>query len=654
MKRLAPNLFDRRFADLVEMGRARLPGLAPDWTDYNAHDPGITLMELLAWVTEAQLYALGRMRRDERAAYAALFGLAARGTEPARGLIWPDRLDPRAPAATVSQSLVIPFDAVIDMQGAGTPTFRPAAKLLWVPGRVQRLAARLAGGRTVDYTAINARGGPAFQPFGPSAGSGDVLLMEFACRGDDGLFPAKRAEADGALWPIGIRADKPLTDGGTDPGALFAAAALTPSASSLAATLVTPAGRVPLAIASDSSAGLLRTGVLLLDLSAVKDSPGNFTIELRATHGFERPPRVLRIEPNVLPVVQGQVVPDEVHVATGNPDWTFQLDVPGLRFAPFEPPVRIELRDPLTGRRDEWRLGRLVDSGPLDTVHEFDAATQRVSFGNGVNGSMPPAGAAMLATYAVSDGERGGAAANHRWHVGGFAGAFGVNLDAVGGGAAPTGWIDERREARRRAREDHALVSVEDIVAAALALPLLEVVRAWVPAPHEEAPRTGVVTLVAMRARTSEEEAAMLETPETPETPRWLEGIRRRLAPKMPLATRLVVTAPRYVPFSVRASIEVAAGRDPATVLADIHSALKARLALTGIAARRPGVPVTKRDLLAWIRVVEGVRQVAALRLVPASGIAADQIAVPRNGLPRFDLAASTLDIRRAASGGAP
>jgi hypothetical protein len=61
MRRLAPDLFDRRFQDLMEVGRARLPGLAPDWTDHNAHDPGITLMELLAWVSEAQLYSLGRI-----------------------------------------------------------------------------------------------------------------------------------------------------------------------------------------------------------------------------------------------------------------------------------------------------------------------------------------------------------------------------------------------------------------------------------------------------------------------------------------------------------------------------------------------------------------------------------------------------------------
>src|SRR3954464_1398478 len=100
MTRLAPDLFDRRFDDLVEAGRSQLPALAPDWTDYNAHDPGITLMELLAWVTEAQLYSLGHIRRDDRAAYAELMDLEPPGPQPAHGLIWPDRSDAASPAAT--------------------------------------------------------------------------------------------------------------------------------------------------------------------------------------------------------------------------------------------------------------------------------------------------------------------------------------------------------------------------------------------------------------------------------------------------------------------------------------------------------------------------------------------------------------------------
>src|SRR5437763_7591257 len=104
MKPLAPNLFERRFQDLVEIGHARLPALAPEWTDHNAHDPGITLMELLAWVAEAQLYSLGHMRRDERVAYAALLGVAPGGTQGARGLIWPDRSDPSSPVTTYART----------------------------------------------------------------------------------------------------------------------------------------------------------------------------------------------------------------------------------------------------------------------------------------------------------------------------------------------------------------------------------------------------------------------------------------------------------------------------------------------------------------------------------------------------------------------
>ncbi len=47
MSGLAPNLFQRRFQDFMQIGRARLPSLSPEWTDHNAHDPGITLMGAL-------------------------------------------------------------------------------------------------------------------------------------------------------------------------------------------------------------------------------------------------------------------------------------------------------------------------------------------------------------------------------------------------------------------------------------------------------------------------------------------------------------------------------------------------------------------------------------------------------------------------------
>ena len=209
MTGLAPNLFDKRFQDLMEIGRARLPSLAPDWTDHNAHDPGITLMELLAWVAEAQLYALGHMRRDERAAYAALLGVAPGGTQGARGLIWPDRADPSSPVTTYSKTMVLSNETVINMVGVENPTFRPVDTLLWVPGSITSLVTRHADAQTADHTSANDRG-VAFLPFGENAGRRDVLSLLFQCRDDRGLFGKDRKLAKGARWAIGVRAAPPV------------------------------------------------------------------------------------------------------------------------------------------------------------------------------------------------------------------------------------------------------------------------------------------------------------------------------------------------------------------------------------------------------------------------------------------------------------
>ena len=61
-----PNLDDRTFADLVEEGRNMIPGLAPSWTDHNPSDPGITLLELFASVTEQLIYRTDRITNEHK------------------------------------------------------------------------------------------------------------------------------------------------------------------------------------------------------------------------------------------------------------------------------------------------------------------------------------------------------------------------------------------------------------------------------------------------------------------------------------------------------------------------------------------------------------------------------------------------------------
>lgn len=56
-----PDLDDRSFAELTAEATTLIPGLDPAWTNYNPSDPGITLVELLAWLTEMLIFQVNQI-----------------------------------------------------------------------------------------------------------------------------------------------------------------------------------------------------------------------------------------------------------------------------------------------------------------------------------------------------------------------------------------------------------------------------------------------------------------------------------------------------------------------------------------------------------------------------------------------------------------
>ena len=66
-----PNLDDRRFKDLVDEMRALIPRYAPDWTNHNISDPGIALVEMFAFLTEAMIYRLNRVPKAAEVLWAS-------------------------------------------------------------------------------------------------------------------------------------------------------------------------------------------------------------------------------------------------------------------------------------------------------------------------------------------------------------------------------------------------------------------------------------------------------------------------------------------------------------------------------------------------------------------------------------------------------
>ncbi|MGK0343994.1 MAG: hypothetical protein ACI855_000048, partial [Myxococcota bacterium] len=56
-----PNLDDRRYKDIVDEARTLIPQYTPEWTNLGDADPGMTLVQLFAWMTEMTIYRLNRV-----------------------------------------------------------------------------------------------------------------------------------------------------------------------------------------------------------------------------------------------------------------------------------------------------------------------------------------------------------------------------------------------------------------------------------------------------------------------------------------------------------------------------------------------------------------------------------------------------------------
>ena len=77
-------LDDQNFDMIVENARKAIRKYAPDWTDENAHDPGITLIELFAWLKEMQQFYMDQTTEPIETQFLKLLGQHRRIGQPSR------------------------------------------------------------------------------------------------------------------------------------------------------------------------------------------------------------------------------------------------------------------------------------------------------------------------------------------------------------------------------------------------------------------------------------------------------------------------------------------------------------------------------------------------------------------------------------------
>lgn len=166
----APALDDTRWSELVEEGRALIPLYAPEWTDHNLSDPGVTFAELFAWLAEMQVFQVDQVPERHRRKFLALVGIEPEGPRPARTVV-------RFSLPSGAAPLALP--ATIECEGrdpaADLVRMRTLRALRVVAAAVEAIVVRTEAGAQ-DVTA-RWRRGEGFAAFGDDPRPGATLEL---------------------------------------------------------------------------------------------------------------------------------------------------------------------------------------------------------------------------------------------------------------------------------------------------------------------------------------------------------------------------------------------------------------------------------------------------------------------------------------------
>ena len=634
-----PNLDDRRWEDLVAEARALIPRTAPAWTDHNVHDPGITFVELFAWLAEIQLYRANRVSERHHEVFASLAGVARRHRIPARVTVHVD--------GTPSVGRLLRAGTQLTPVGADDLIFETDADVPLTASRLVRVVVD-DGASTVDQTDANQREGTAFLAFGEDAAVGSSLQLGF----DD--FHAGEPE---------LRLTFELFDDDLRGGCNGEATAVADSSDDMTPVeapvrLVWESrgvhGWSVLDLKRDTTSGLAASGVVTLAMprGAARHHHLMWLRARLASGAYDIEPRVANVAVNVLPCSQQESVSDErlddaASVQAGGPNQTYRLRRAPL-LVPSDPTAEPVI---VTVDGDRWqRVDSFDASAPGSQHFVLDLDQGVIEFGNGLNGRIPAKGQDIrAASYRTCAGAAGNVAANQRWRFRreDIGGATLRSHAAAAGGADPESVAELELRGQAAFRRPARAVTAADIERVAIATPHVHVARAKaIPnCPHPES--ITVVVLPKVRPGRPRQSTRVSEA--------FRRSVQRHLERHRLLCDELHVTPPVFVAIGVRARLRLVKGAGPALVIARAREQLDRFLrgdldlsdvpsqdrspAATACPTRWPfGRAVMLSEIYAVLERVRGVDTVWAVELSGRQG----GVTVPRdaaNGIPLSPIA---------------
>ncbi|GAA3716410.1 putative baseplate assembly protein [Streptomyces tremellae] len=548
----SPNLDDRRFQQLVDEAKRYVQQRAPEWTDHNVSDPGVTLIETFAYLVDQLLYRLNRVPDKNYLAFLDLLGI--------------ELFPPAAASAEVDFWLSAPQPDTVAL-AAGTEVttaagedeeavvFATTGELSVVPSELTRLVTAPRRGEQTDRTGALADGAdvPCFQAapepgdallFGlPTAAPRCIVAVRVDSRvegvGVDPRQPPLVWEAwDGGRWQR-CETGEDSTGGLNRPGEVI---------------VHVPAGHTA-SVIGGTRAGWLRCRV-------VEPEPGQPFYSESPT---VREAAVFTVGGTMTAEHAETVVDVPLGTSEGVPGQVFRLERPPV-LLDGEPPV-VEVSSP-----EGWRRWSVVDhfgrSGPGDRHVHVNPATGEFTFPPALReadgtlrvcGDVPPKGAQVrVARYRTGGGPAGNVAR----------GAINVlrssvpyvarvgNREAAQGGVAGETVANAKLRAPQALRMQERAVTAEDYeIIARRAAPSVRRVRCL---PAADAP--GAVRVLVVPDAVADEGDDRLRFEQLIPSDHVLAAIAEALDERRLIGTRLVVEPPVYQGVTVVARLSAPAG----------------------------------------------------------------------------------------------
>lgn len=575
----APNLDDRRFADLVAEAKTLIPRYAPEWTNFNESDPGITLVELFAWMTDILIYRLNQVPDLNYIKFLQLIGIELKPASPAKA-----ELTFSLSRDDISTVMVPMGTQVAASSDSGQPVIFETDQALVALGAKLTAIQTFDGFGYTPQTKKNAVPGQWFYPFGPKPQAGNSLLLGFS---SPSPLPTEQMNLSFSLFQdVSV------------PVVLECGAAIPPPAS-LVWEYWGGTQWQGINLDSDGTRAFSQAGHVLFPgpgNAATAGKIGNvqdnlFWIRARVeSASYEMPPQISAVRTNTISATQAITFMDEVlGISDGLPNQSFQ--VTNTPVMVLDTPARVVNSDgtivSVTSLRLEideghgymvWQeVDDFFSSGPNDRVFTLDRNTGVLTTGTGDHGRIPVINQTSSAPNVIARSYRSG---------GGSEGNVPANkitqmqtslpsVDTVTNFDPATGGTDEESVANAKLRARLALqskdraVTPDDFTYLATQAPGANVKRADALALYHPnfpaGPIPGVITVVVVP-----------NSPDPAPTPNQttLKAVCAYLDRHRLLTSEVYVVGPVYRKIKVQVQLVV----DPSFDLAAVKNTVQANL----------------------------------------------------------------------------